>query len=125
MPLQKTVCTVMISTTNPISLTGYEIEDIVITFLSEMCWALLMFEDFSAFLLPCRYCESRRRVLLQHVHEGYEKDLWEYIEDWAELLHHKLQSREKQWTCSDLQSAISMLHPFYVAIWILLLFRVC
>lgn len=29
-----------------------------------------------------RYCESRRRVLLQHVHEGYEKDLWEYIEDW-------------------------------------------
>lgn len=82
MPLQKIVCTVMISTTNPISLTGYEIEDIVITFLSEMCWALLMFEDFSAFLLPCRYCESRRRVLLQHVHEGYEKDLWEYIEDW-------------------------------------------
>lgn len=29
----------------------------------------------------CRYCESRRRVLLQHVHEGYDKDLWEYIED--------------------------------------------
>ncbi|KFO99521.1 E3 ubiquitin-protein ligase ARIH1, partial [Calypte anna] len=28
-----------------------------------------------------RYCESRRRVLLQHVHEGYKKDLWEYIED--------------------------------------------
>uniref|UniRef100_A0A672P8P5 RBR-type E3 ubiquitin transferase n=1 Tax=Sinocyclocheilus grahami TaxID=75366 RepID=A0A672P8P5_SINGR len=28
-----------------------------------------------------RYCESRRRVLLQHVHEGYDKDLWEYIED--------------------------------------------
>ncbi|XP_029431673.1 E3 ubiquitin-protein ligase ARIH1 isoform X3 [Rhinatrema bivittatum] len=28
-----------------------------------------------------RYCESRRRVLLLHVHEGYEKDLWEYIED--------------------------------------------
>ncbi|XP_007906936.1 E3 ubiquitin-protein ligase arih1 isoform X3 [Callorhinchus milii] len=28
-----------------------------------------------------RYCESRRKVLLQHVHEGYEKDLWEYIED--------------------------------------------
>nr|XP_014349729.1 PREDICTED: E3 ubiquitin-protein ligase ARIH1 [Latimeria chalumnae] len=27
------------------------------------------------------YCESRRKVLLQHVHEGYEKDLWEYIED--------------------------------------------
>uniref|UniRef100_A0A4W5LQG4 RBR-type E3 ubiquitin transferase n=1 Tax=Hucho hucho TaxID=62062 RepID=A0A4W5LQG4_9TELE len=32
-------------------------------------------------LLSSRYCESRRRVLLQHVHEGYEKDLWEYIED--------------------------------------------
>lgn len=32
-------------------------------------------------LCCCRYCESRRRVLLQHVHEGYEKDLWEYIED--------------------------------------------
>ncbi|KAK2154253.1 hypothetical protein LSH36_273g03080 [Paralvinella palmiformis] len=25
-----------------------------------------------------RYCESRRKVLLDHVHEGYEKDLWEY-----------------------------------------------
>lgn len=32
-----------------------------------------------------RYCESRRRVLLQHVHEGYEKDLWEYIEDWGHV----------------------------------------
>ncbi|XP_032831577.1 E3 ubiquitin-protein ligase ARIH1 isoform X2 [Petromyzon marinus] len=27
-----------------------------------------------------RYCESRRKVLLKHVHEGYEKDLWEYTE---------------------------------------------
>lgn len=27
-----------------------------------------------------RYCESRRKVLLDHVHEGYEKDLWEYHE---------------------------------------------
>ncbi|XP_074650298.1 E3 ubiquitin-protein ligase arih1-like [Tubulanus polymorphus] len=25
-----------------------------------------------------RYCESRRTVLLNHVHEGYEKDIWEY-----------------------------------------------
>ncbi|CAL8101208.1 unnamed protein product [Calicophoron daubneyi] len=24
-----------------------------------------------------RYCESRRQVLLDHVHEGYEKDFWE------------------------------------------------
>lgn len=35
--------------------------------------------------VSCRYCESRRRVLLQHVHEGYEKDLWEYIEDWGHV----------------------------------------
>ncbi|XP_058475791.1 E3 ubiquitin-protein ligase arih1-like [Solea solea] len=28
-----------------------------------------------------RYCASRREVLLQHVHEGYENDLWEYTED--------------------------------------------
>ncbi|KAL5003908.1 hypothetical protein ScPMuIL_017364 [Solemya velum] len=27
-----------------------------------------------------RYCESRRKVLLDHVHEGYERDLWEYHE---------------------------------------------
>lgn len=27
-----------------------------------------------------RYCESRRRVLLEHVHEGYERDWWEYTE---------------------------------------------
>jgi ariadne-1 len=24
------------------------------------------------------YCDSRRKVLLEHVHEGYEKDWWEY-----------------------------------------------
>lgn len=29
-----------------------------------------------------RYCESRRNVLLDHVHEGYEKDLWEYYNDY-------------------------------------------
>ncbi|CAH1737077.1 E3 ubiquitin-protein ligase ariadne-1 isoform X1 [Aphis gossypii] len=27
-----------------------------------------------------RYCESRRKVLLEHVHEGYEKDWWDYTE---------------------------------------------
>ncbi|KAI9586105.1 E3 ubiquitin-protein ligase ariadne-1-like [Glossina fuscipes] len=27
-----------------------------------------------------RYCEKRRNVLLDHVHEGYEKDWWEYLE---------------------------------------------
>lgn len=24
------------------------------------------------------YCESRRRALIEHVHEGYEKDWWEF-----------------------------------------------
>lgn len=28
-----------------------------------------------------RYCEHRRKVLLDHVHEGYEKDYWEYQDD--------------------------------------------
>ena len=28
-----------------------------------------------------RYCEQRRKVLLDHVHEGYDKDYWEYQED--------------------------------------------
>lgn len=27
-----------------------------------------------------RYCDTRRKVLLHHVHEGYEKDCWEYNE---------------------------------------------
>jgi len=27
-----------------------------------------------------RYCESRRKVLLEHVYEGYEKEWWEYTE---------------------------------------------
>jgi len=27
-----------------------------------------------------RYCDSRRKVLLAHVHEGYEKDWWDYTE---------------------------------------------
>jgi len=27
-----------------------------------------------------RYCDSRRKVLLAHVHEGYEKEWWEYTE---------------------------------------------
>jgi len=27
-----------------------------------------------------RYCDSRRKVLVGHVHEGYEKEWWEYTE---------------------------------------------
>lgn len=27
-----------------------------------------------------RYCDSRRLVLLDHVHEGYEKDWWKYTD---------------------------------------------
>ncbi|MCL4131277.1 UNVERIFIED_CONTAM: hypothetical protein GTU68_002393, partial [Idotea baltica] len=27
-----------------------------------------------------RYCENRRLVLLKHVHEGYEHDMWEHLE---------------------------------------------
>ena len=27
-----------------------------------------------------RYCEARRKVLLDHVYEGYETDVWEYID---------------------------------------------
>ncbi|KAK6631581.1 carbonyl reductase (NADPH-dependent) ari1 [Polyplax serrata] len=27
-----------------------------------------------------RYCDGRRKVLLEHVHEGYEKDWWDYTE---------------------------------------------
>lgn len=56
----------------------------------------------------CRYCESRRRVLLQHVHEGYDKDLWEYIEDWGyistpQTLGDKLHPLER-W-CNDNRAA--------------------
>jgi len=31
-----------------------------------------------------RYCDSRRKVLLDHVHEGYEKGLWLYTEKTCE-----------------------------------------
>ena len=27
-----------------------------------------------------RYCESRRKALLEHVYEGYDLDLWEFTE---------------------------------------------
>ena len=27
-----------------------------------------------------RYCDSRRKVLLNHVYEGYEKEWWDYTE---------------------------------------------
>ena len=27
-----------------------------------------------AAVFNCRYCDSRRKVLLAHVHEGYDKD---------------------------------------------------
>ncbi len=93
MPLQKAICIVIISTTNPISLTQCEIGDIVKRFLWEMLRAAHVW-GHSCVSPLVRYCESRRRVLLQHVHEGYEKDLWEYIEDWAELLRHELRSEK-------------------------------
>lgn len=28
-----------------------------------------------------RYCENRRNVLLAHVHEGYENEQWEYLDN--------------------------------------------
>lgn len=34
------------------------------------------------FFFVNRYCESRRNVLLDYVYEGYEKDLWEYYNDY-------------------------------------------
>ena len=27
-----------------------------------------------------RYCESRRQVVLDHVYEGYDLDVWEFME---------------------------------------------
>lgn len=27
-----------------------------------------------------RYCEARRKALLDHVYEGYETDIWEYVD---------------------------------------------
>ena len=30
--------------------------------------------------LSVRYCDSRRKVLLAHVHEGYDMDWWLYTE---------------------------------------------
>ena len=27
-----------------------------------------------------RYCDHRRRLLLQHVRDGYDKELWDYTE---------------------------------------------
>lgn len=50
--------------------------------LALLCRRALFLYNNPRFDAPVyRYCESRRRVLLQHVHEGYDKDLWEYIED--------------------------------------------
>ena len=31
-------------------------------------------------LLNFRYCDNRRKVLLAHVHEGYEKEWWLYTD---------------------------------------------
>lgn len=35
-----------------------------------------------------RYCEKRRKVLLDHVHEGYENDWWIYTE-WVKQYSHQ------------------------------------
>ena len=29
----------------------------------------------------CRYCEARRKVVLDHVYEGYDQDFWEYMQN--------------------------------------------
>lgn len=45
-------------------------------------------KDTTALIMNCisallffRYCESRRNVLLDHVREGYDRELWEYQEE--------------------------------------------
>ena len=32
-------------------------------------------------LFSFRYCDGRCQVLLDHVHEGYDSELWEYHDD--------------------------------------------
>lgn len=34
----------------------------------------------SIIALYIRYCETRRNVMLEHVYEGYEQELWDFRE---------------------------------------------
>lgn len=58
----------------------------------DKCWCVL-FSSLTILFLHCiilirlnfefnvcgrRYCETRRKILLDHVHEGYENDLWHF-----------------------------------------------
>ena len=42
---------------------------------------MFFYIDLNMKLFSCRYCESRCKVLLDHVHEGYERDLWDHQEN--------------------------------------------
>lgn len=57
--------------TNTGSITSYN---------TALCSIRVVFSLPMAFV-HCRYCEKRREVLLDHVHEGYEQDWWLYT-DW-------------------------------------------
>lgn len=49
---------------------------------------------YSKKLYLFRYCDSRRKVLLEHVHEGYEKEWWDYL-DWIRRIFEGLRSCDK------------------------------
>lgn len=50
------------------------------------------FGRFNSYFMFYRYCDSRRKVLLEHVHEGYEKDWWLYTKQKKPvILTHYLQ----------------------------------
>ena len=58
---------------------------------------------FARYLSLFRYCESRRKVLLAHVKEGYDKDWWLYIESyWPLILGHTYVSASRLSHCNDI-----------------------
>lgn len=52
---------------------------LVVTVLTSDTWSAMTGLYFIGYV-HFRYCDQRRRKLLEHVHEGYEKDWWEYSE---------------------------------------------
>ena len=42
--------------------------------------SFLFYLSFQDVLYFRRYCDQRRRKLLEHVHEGYEKEWWDYTD---------------------------------------------
>ena len=66
-------------------ITNSSLHDLKIVVMDKTKWDISVFMHYSDLIAVDRYCEARRQKLLDFVFEGYDADIWEFIDAWIFL----------------------------------------